>query len=101
MGDPTRRFLATFPRQGGKLVAGNLVLDHMVGVSPLRPQTRAAVSIVSLYRELHINVRCDPHVMSTGDARAFLDLYGARLSWHIGDDSVNSTVEAKELVTAR
>lgn len=98
MGDPTRRFLATFPRQHGKLVAGNLTLQHMVGVSPLRPQTRAAVSIVTLYRELHINVRCDPHVMSAGDAQSFLDLYGSRLSWYIRQQETDeSPLETGEL----
>ncbi len=79
MGDPTRRFLATFPRKHGKLICGDVVLENMVGVSPLRPQTRAAVSIVTLYRELTINVRCDPHEMSLDDSRDFLELYINRL----------------------
>jgi hypothetical protein len=100
MGDPTRRFLASFPRKNGKLIAGNLTLEHMVGVSPLRPQTRAAVSIVTLYRDLHINVRCDPHVMSVGDAREFLDLYGSRLSWHICQDLVSEPAAETGELTA-
>ena len=80
MGDPTRRFLATFPRVGGKLVSGDVVLEDMVGVSPLRPQTRAAVSIVTLYRQLAINVRLDPHTMTLDDTRAFVDMYVERLA---------------------
>jgi hypothetical protein len=83
MGDPTRRFLATFPRQGGKLVCGNLVLEKMLGVSPIRPFTRIAVSIVTLYRELIINVRCDPLHISPDQARTFLDFYTQRLRSHI------------------
>ena len=83
MGDPTRRFLATFPRQGGKLVCGNVSLDNMLGVSPLRPQTRAAVSIVTLYRELTVNVRCDPHVMSLSDSKRFLQIYAERLAAYL------------------
>ncbi|MEM7312870.1 MAG: hypothetical protein AAF497_06935 [Planctomycetota bacterium] len=83
MGDPTKRFLATFPREKGKLVCGDVVLDKMIGVSPLRPQTRAAVSVVTMYRQLMINVRLDPHTMSLQDSRQFLDYYVERLQQHI------------------
>ena len=100
MGDPTRRFLATFPRRKGKVIAGNLTLEHMVGVSPLRPQTRAAVSVVTLYRELHINVRCDPHLMTVGDTRAFLDHYASRLTSHVDVDSDQLPTEGVEQLTA-
>ncbi len=83
MGDPTRRFLATFPRQAGKLVCGDVVLEKMLGVSPLRPKTRAAISIVNFYRQLIINVRCDPHTMSLQDAQEFLNGYVNRLKSHL------------------
>jgi hypothetical protein len=83
MGDPTKRFLATFPRSKGKLVCGDVVLDKLIGVSPLRPQTRAAVSIITMYRQLLINVRLDPHTMSLQDSKVFLDGYVERLKSHI------------------
>lgn len=83
MGDPTRRFLATFPRERGKLVCGNLILEHMQGVSPLRAMTRAAVSVVTLYRQLFVNVRCDPHLMTLADSRRLLEVYVARLRSHL------------------
>ena len=82
MGDPTRRFLATFPRERGKLVCGNVILENMMGVSPLRPLTRAAVSVVSFYRQLMVNIRCDPHTMSVADAQGFLNCYVRRLQTH-------------------
>ncbi len=89
MGDPTRRFLATFPRRGGKLVCGNLTLQKMLGVSPMRPMTRASVSIVTFYRDLILNVRCDPNCMRVADARAFLATYVDCLNEHLkGDVSV-------------
>lgn len=94
MGDPTRRFLATFPRVGGKLVCGDVVLEDMVGVSPLRPQTRAAVSIVTLYRQLAINVRLDPHVMSVEDAQAFVGMYAERLAGQLFGVSLDSELVA-------
>jgi hypothetical protein len=94
MGDPTRRFLATFPRVGGKLVCGDMVLEDMVGVSPLRPQTRAAISIVTLYRQLAINVRLDPHVMSVEDAQAFVGMYAERLAGQLFGVSLDSELVA-------
>jgi hypothetical protein len=83
MGDPTRRFLATFPRSNGKLVCGNIVLERMLGVSPMRPKTRASISIVTFYRQLLINVRCDPLTMTVHDAQQFLDSYVQRLTAHL------------------
>jgi NRPS condensation-like uncharacterized protein len=99
MGDPTRRFLATFPRENGKLVCGDVVLEDMIGVSPLRSRTRAAVSIVTLYRELAINVRCDPHSMALGDAHEFLDMLIDRLSARIVNPEPAAALD-NELVTA-
>lgn len=83
VGDPSRRFLARFPRSGGKLRAGNLLLESISGVPPLRPLSRATVSIVTYGRELVVNIRCDPKSMSPADARAFVDLYAGRLEQHI------------------
>ncbi len=83
MGDPTRRFLATFPRKNGKLVCGDVVLENMLGVSPLRPKTRAALSIVTLYRELTLNVRCDPHNMSITDSQQLLNMLVDHVASHL------------------
>ncbi len=79
VGDPSRRFLARFPRAGGRIVCGNLRLEHISGVPPLRPGSRATVSIVTYGRELAVHLRCDSHTMSSEDARAFLGLYAERL----------------------
>ena len=83
IGDPTRRLLGTFPRERGQLVCGNLTLERMVGVSPLRDLTRAAVTAVTFNRELLVNVRFDPKLMSMVDTREFLDLYVERLEQHL------------------
>jgi len=47
VGDPSRRFLAKFPRHAGRLVCGNLTLETIRGVPPMRPKTRGAFSISS------------------------------------------------------
>jgi hypothetical protein len=55
----------------------------MLGVSPIRPLTRASVSIVTMYRELLINIRCDPHSMHVSHSRALLQMYADRLRQHL------------------
>jgi hypothetical protein len=60
IGDPTRRFAVTFPRDRGRLVAGNLVLDRISSVAPLRPLTRAVFSVNTYANRLTLTARCDP-----------------------------------------
>ncbi|MFO7907529.1 MAG: hypothetical protein ACQESR_23695 [Planctomycetota bacterium] len=79
VGDPSRRFLARFPRESGRLVCGNLILERISGFPPIRPKTRAAFSIVSYRKELTIGLRCDPHLFSLGDTEQMLGLYADRL----------------------
>jgi len=79
VGDPTRAFSAQFPRQGEKLVVGNLVLENIVGIPPLRPLTRVAIAVVNYASRLLINLVCDPHCFSEEQARKFLDTYVARI----------------------
>jgi NRPS condensation-like uncharacterized protein len=92
VGDPTKRFLATFPRKNGRIVCGDVTLERWQGVSPLRPHTHAAVCILSFYRELVINVRCDPNRMTNDDARKFLVAYVQQLLRHV--EPVRETVSA-------
>ena len=78
--DPSRRFTARLPRQAGRIVAGNLVLEEITGVPPLRPKTRAAFSISQYDRRLTISLRCDPHLFRREDTAALLNLYVEQLS---------------------
>jgi NRPS condensation-like uncharacterized protein len=83
IGDPSRRMLDTFPRHQGKMVCGNLTFDRLIGISPLRELTRAAVSAITFHRELLINVRCDPRWMAIEDTRELLSLYVERIKTHL------------------
>ncbi len=83
VGDPTRRFLAKFPRQAGCIVAGNLILERISGFPPLRSRTRAAFSIVTYRRQLTIGLRCDPHLFTLDDMQEMLSLYVEKLSQHL------------------
>jgi hypothetical protein len=78
-GDPTRSFHATFPRSGGKISCGNLVLDDISGVPPMRKRTHVTASIFTYRRQLKICLRCSPLLYSQDDTREFLNLYVQRL----------------------
>jgi hypothetical protein len=75
IGDPTRRFSARLPRRDGRLAVGNLLVDEITGVPPLRPHTRATFFSCSYRRRLTISVRCDPAYLSDQDAARLLEIY--------------------------
>lgn len=83
IGDPSRRFLAKFERRGGSLVAGNLLLESITGYPPMRPRSRASISVVQYRRELMIGVRCDPHRFSSSDTARMLDIYISKLQAYL------------------
>jgi hypothetical protein len=79
VGDPSRRFTARLPRRDGRIVSGNLVLDQITGVPPMRPRTRATFSVFAYDRRLAISLRCDPHLFDLGDTQQLLSAYIQRL----------------------
>jgi hypothetical protein len=80
VGDPTRRFSAHLRRRDGSVVAGNLVLENIAAVPPLRPLTRAATGIVQYNRRLVISTQCDPQCFSLQDAHDFQAQFVERLT---------------------
>ncbi len=82
LGDPTRRFSARFPRTDGRIHVGNLLLDDITGVPPLRPMTRAVFSITTYANRLTISTMCDGTVMTRDDARGLLDCFVSRTREH-------------------
>ena len=87
--DPSRRFTARFPRQSGRVVCGNLVLDAITGVPPLRLKTRATFSISQYNRRLAISLRCDPYYFGLEDTAMLLDTYVRRLRQSAGLSGCN------------
>jgi len=73
--DPSRRFTATMPRVSGRIACGNLVLEEITGVPPLRPNTRASIGISQYDRRLTICLRCDPYYFDRAQTRRLLTLY--------------------------
>jgi hypothetical protein len=83
VGDPSRRFTARFPRNKGRIVCGNLILEEIIGAPPLRRKTRATISAFAYNRRLTLSARCDPFTFTPADTQEFLDLYAARLQSHV------------------
>lgn len=79
VGDPSRRFTARFPREKGRVVCGNLVLESFSGVPPLRPKTRATLSIFTYRRQLAISLRCDPYLFRPEDTAEQLSIFVEQL----------------------
>lgn len=74
-GDQSRRFQADLPREKKGVRCGNLLLEDMTAVSPLRDKTRVAVGIFTYKRLLKVGIRTDPFYFSARDSQDLLDLY--------------------------
>jgi hypothetical protein len=83
IGEPSRRFTARLPREKGKVACGNLVLNHISGVPPMRKRSHATWAIFTYAREMTICLRCDPLRFTAEQTEALLDLYMQRLARHL------------------
>ncbi len=79
VGDVRRLFSGRLPQHHGKWVAGNVTIERIDGVAPLRPNTRAAMSIGTYAGEMIVNLRTDRAALSQADAVDFLAQFAARL----------------------
>jgi NRPS condensation-like uncharacterized protein len=79
VGDVRRRFSGRFPLDKGHWVAGNVVLQQIHGVAPVRPNTRAAMSIGDYAGDLSVSLRTDGLVLNTEDSQRFLNEFLDRL----------------------
>ncbi|HEY5314311.1 MAG TPA: hypothetical protein VIK18_17390, partial [Pirellulales bacterium] len=75
MSDPTRAFRHKFPRDGGRLVIGNLTLERITGSPPLRPRTRAGFGIGVYAGRLVLNLKCDPWLFTSAETHTLLGSY--------------------------
>jgi len=72
IGDIRRRFTGRFPLNNGRWIAGNVLVERLTGVAPVRPNTRAAVSIGEYAGELSISLRTDAAMINVADSQRFL-----------------------------
>jgi NRPS condensation-like uncharacterized protein len=99
VGDVRRLFSGRLPQRHGKWVAGNITIERIDGVAPLRPNTRAAMSIGTYAGEMIVNLRTDRAALSHQDAADFLAEFAARLTQlaltgRLADDAEWSSVKS-------
>ena len=75
VGDPTKRFLSALPRDRGRIVSGNVTLEDISGVPPLRWKMRSSLAVFSYLRKLKICMRCDPYRFPVSATQQFLGTY--------------------------
>lgn len=79
VGEVRRRFRGRFPQSEGKWIAGNVVMERISGVSPVRPNTLVALAVAEYAGEVTISLKTDGTVLSREDSERFLDEFLARL----------------------
>ena len=76
----SRLFAQTpLPRRDGRLECGNVVLERIAGVPPIRHLTRGSMVVLEYAGELSISLRCDPRDFAPADTRSLLDAFVKRL----------------------
>ncbi len=78
-GDPTKRFNVQFPREGSLIRCGNLRLEDIRGVPPMRMHTRVTISVFTYRRVLKLCMRCDPNCFNSAATQQLLDLYRSEI----------------------
>ncbi|NOY42968.1 MAG: hypothetical protein GXP26_14175 [Planctomycetes bacterium] len=63
------------PRRDGKIIAGDLQLDGLDCLPPVRPKTNAAFGVLTYADRLNITQHYDQRVISADEAERLLDLY--------------------------
>ena len=94
IGDVRRRFSGRFPLNDGKWIAGNVLVERITGVAPVRPNTRAAVSIGEYAGELSISLRTDATVISSADTHRFLNEFVEHLERLASDEVPRQSTES-------
>ncbi len=87
VGDAGRGLQAMFPKQRGRCLIGNLRLDRINAVGPVRPGTAANLSAGTYAGELGLYLTIDPHLFTATEARAMLEMLVERLLAFAADDA--------------
>jgi hypothetical protein len=77
LGDTTRRFRSRFPVRDGYPVIGNVRLEQVVGVPPLRPGTHSGLGICLCAGHMAVSLRPDYRYLGNAAATSLLDAYVA------------------------
>lgn len=79
VGDIRRRTRARFPQHDGCWQAGSITVERICGVSPVRPNTVAAIGVAEYGGRMTISLRTDGLQLSRQDSELFLQQFCERL----------------------
>jgi NRPS condensation-like uncharacterized protein len=87
---------SSLPQRDGKLLIGDMTLDKIDFVAPLRPLTAAAFCVSTYARRLSINLHFDPRVISRQQAEELLQMLNCRIHESLTRQKTNATPCGKE-----
>lgn len=96
VGELRRVFGSRFPLHRGKVVAGNVLVDRIDGIAPLRRNTNVVISFGSYAGELILNLRANPDIMTSDESNRFLD----RVVQHLTALAASQSLTGKSSVAA-
>ncbi|HWA97220.1 MAG TPA: hypothetical protein VG713_01955 [Pirellulales bacterium] len=73
IGDHARRIFKQLPRDNGRVVAGDVIMDQVYFSPPVRSQTRLAIGMTNYVGRMHLGLKCDPWLFTAHDAQRLLD----------------------------
>jgi hypothetical protein len=79
VGDVRRHFRSRFSLDKGRCVAGNIILEYLLGAAPIRPGTWLGLSLGIYAKKLFINLNCAPLRFSSEDSNRLADLFVSSL----------------------
>lgn len=86
------------PRRDGKLVIGDVLLDGVDFIAPLRPLTAAAVCVYTYAGRLSINLHFDPRSISKPQADRLLECFVGQIRQTAGGDLTKESVPVQDCV---
>ena len=98
VGELKRIFGNRFPLRKGRVVAGNVIIQRIDGIAPLRKNTNIVISFGGYAGELILNLRANPEVVTADEAQIFLKQIISRLTKLAENQSVSATCDALESV---
>jgi NRPS condensation-like uncharacterized protein len=93
VGELKRVFGSRFPMKKGRVVAGNVIIQQIDGIAPLRKNTNVAISFGGYGGELTLNLRANTQALSEADAMLFLDQVVSRLTALADSQSLTAPIE--------
>ncbi len=74
------------PRRDGRIVSGNVVLENVDFVIPIRPQLNAAFCVYTYANRLRVLMHFDPRVIADEDSENLLETYIRQIRQTIDDE---------------